>query len=231
MNTRLKLGPHAAVAAILSVGLLLVAANRISACTGITLKAKDGAVVFGRTMEWGSFDLNSRLAIVPRGYAFKSHLEGEKIGFTWKSLYGAAGIDAVEKDLIIDGMNEKGLSVNVFYHPGFAEYAKPDPAELTKTIGSLDVCQYLLTTCTSVAEVRAALSSVKVVGVVEPALGIAPPIHLIATEPSGAAVVIEFTKDGPKSFDTPLGVITNANIRLASHQPAQLRQYVASGAS
>jgi choloylglycine hydrolase len=31
------------------------------ACTGITLKAKDGAVVYGRTMEWGSFDLNSRL--------------------------------------------------------------------------------------------------------------------------------------------------------------------------
>ncbi len=41
-----------------------------SACTSIVLEANDGAVVYGRTMEWGAFDLNSRLVIVPRGYEF-----------------------------------------------------------------------------------------------------------------------------------------------------------------
>lgn len=46
--------------------------NSTHACTGITLKSKDGAVVFGRTLEWGSFDLNSRLVVVPRGYEYKS---------------------------------------------------------------------------------------------------------------------------------------------------------------
>ncbi len=30
------------------------------ACTAITLKAGDGAILLGRTMEWGSFDLNGR---------------------------------------------------------------------------------------------------------------------------------------------------------------------------
>jgi len=39
-----------------------------SACTSIALVAEDGTVVYGRTMEWGAFDLNSRVAIIPRGY-------------------------------------------------------------------------------------------------------------------------------------------------------------------
>jgi len=43
----------------------LVLSNAVQsalACTGVTLKAADGSVVFGRTLEWESFDLMSRLA-------------------------------------------------------------------------------------------------------------------------------------------------------------------------
>ena len=109
-----------------------------------------------------------------------------KHGLSWKTVHGAVGLDAVNKDLILDGMNEKGLCVNVFYHPGYAEYPKYDPAQSSKTLGSLDVCQYLLTTCTSVEEVRAALAKVRIVGVVEPAIGIAAPIHLMVTEPGAS---------------------------------------------
>ena len=53
------------------------------ACTGITLKAKDGAVVYGRTMEWGTFDLRSRVVVVPRGYSFTGHTPDGKPGITW----------------------------------------------------------------------------------------------------------------------------------------------------
>ena len=52
---------------ILLVATLVVvtwAGCDLLACTGITLKAKDGAVVYGRTLEWGSFDLKSRLVII-----------------------------------------------------------------------------------------------------------------------------------------------------------------------
>ena len=44
--------------------ILACAIHDSRACTGITLKAKDGTVVYGRTMEWGSFDLNSRLVVI-----------------------------------------------------------------------------------------------------------------------------------------------------------------------
>jgi choloylglycine hydrolase len=116
----------------------------------------------------------------------------------------------VGKDVLVDGMNEKGLCVNVFYHPGYAEYAPFDPAAAVTSINSLDLCQYLLTTCASLDDVRGALAKVQVVSLVEPAIGIAPPIHFIATEPGGKAIVVEFTAGVTKIHDAPLGVITNS---------------------
>ncbi len=50
------------------------------ACTSLALKAEDGAIVYGRTMEWGAFDLNSRVAIIPRGYEFHGHTPDGKPG-------------------------------------------------------------------------------------------------------------------------------------------------------
>ena len=189
---------------------LAIVQSQVVACTGITLKARDGAVVFGRSMEWGTFDLNSRLVVVPRGYEYKSKIGDGKIGLTWKVVYGTVGLDALEKDHILDGMNERGLSVNVFYHPGFAEYATLDLNKSARTIESMDVCQFLLTTCATVADVKKALGEVSVMAVVEPAIGIAPPIHLIVTEPTGKAIIIEFTRGETTIHDAPLGVITNA---------------------
>lgn len=199
------------VAAITAYALLLsISAQSVLACTGITLKATDGSVVFGRTLEWGSFDLMSRLAVIPRGYKYATHMPDGKAGLSWQGKYGVVGIDAVEKDIVVEGMNEKGLAVGLFYHPGFAEYLEYDAAQAAQSLGPTDVGQYLLTSFATVDEVRDALAKVRVVPVVEPALGFAPPVHFIVTEPSGKAIVIEYLKGGMKIFDAPLGVITNA---------------------
>ena len=53
------------------------------ACTGITLKAKDDAVVYGRTLEWGAFDLKSRVLIIPRGHEFTGSTPDGKPGLKW----------------------------------------------------------------------------------------------------------------------------------------------------
>src|SRR5271154_6834333 len=94
--------------------LACTAGNQILACTGITLKAADNAVVYGRTMEWGSFDLHSRVVLVPRGHKFTATTPDGKPGFTWAGKLGVAGLDAVGKDVLVDGMNEKGLTVGLF---------------------------------------------------------------------------------------------------------------------
>ncbi|MBJ7900302.1 MAG: linear amide C-N hydrolase [Cyanobacteria bacterium RI_101] len=182
------------------------------ACTGITLKARDGAVVFGRTMEWGTFDLLSQVVILPRGEQFVGHTPDRKPGLTWKGRHGFIGLDApaMGEGLILDGMNEKGLAVNGFYLPGFTEYQAYDPAKSNMSMGPGDVVPYLLSTTATVEEAKAALAKVRVTPVVAPSLGFAPPGHWIVTEPSGKAVVIEYVKGELVIYDAPLGVITNA---------------------
>lgn len=107
-------------------------------------------------------------------------------------------------------MNERGLTVGLFYHPGFAEYRAYDPVLAADSISPLDVGQYLLSQCATVDEARTAMAGVRVVPVVEPAIGIAPPLHYLVTEPSGRAIVIEFLKGEMVIFEAPLGVLTNA---------------------
>lgn len=184
--------------------------SALQACTGITLKARDGAVLYGRTVEWGAFELHSRLVVVPRGHAFIGHTPDGKPGLQWKSKYGVVGIDALKKDILIDGMNEAGLAVGVFYHAGYAEYSAYDPQQAAVSLGPTDVSKFLLTTCVSVDDVRVAIAKVRVSPIVEPALGFPAPIHLIVTEPSGKAIVIEFLKGQTVIYDNPLGVITNS---------------------
>lgn len=180
------------------------------ACTGITLKAKDGAVVYGRTLEWGAFDLNSRVVVIPRGHKFTGSTPDGKPGLTWKAKYGVVAIDGLEKEAFLDGLNEKGLAVGLFYLPGFAKYQKYDPAKAGQSIGPADVVQLLLSTCAGIDEVRMTLVKVRVVPVIEKALGFPPPAHYIVTEPSGKAIVVEYLKGKLKIFDAPLGVITNS---------------------
>ncbi len=185
--------------------------QNLFACTAIVLKSKDGAVVIGRTMEWGTFDLNSRLVIVPRGYKFTSTTPDGKPGKSWRVKYGAVGIDALKKDILMDGINEKGLTVSLLYHPGFAEYQKYDPTKASDSLAPVDMVNFLLTSAATVAEARDAIRSVRVVPVIEKAFGAGPaPGHMIVTDPSGKSIVIEYLKGNLKIVDAPLGVLTNA---------------------
>ncbi len=191
------------------IALINLLGHPLYACTGLTLRAKDGAVVFGRTQEWGTFDLRSRVVIIPRGFALQSPTPDGQQGLAWKTRYGAVGLDVVEKNYLIDGMNEKGLCVNLFYHEGFAEYPKYDAANAAKTLDILAVCPYLLTTCASTEDARKALAEVVICGSVVKEIGGVPPLHMIVTDSTGKAFVLEFTKGVTTIHQAPLGVVTN----------------------
>lgn len=141
----------------------------------------------------GTFDLRSRLVILPRRFDLQSPTPDSKQGLLWKTKYGVVGIDEVEKNYLLDGMNEQGLSVNLFYHEGFVEYPMNDPAKAAKTLDVLAVCPFLLTTCATKEEARLALADLTIVGSFVKEIGVAPPVHLIITDRSGKAIVVEFT--------------------------------------
>ncbi|NET12524.1 MULTISPECIES: choloylglycine hydrolase family protein [unclassified Okeania] len=184
------------------------------ACTGITLKAEDGAMVYGRTMQWGKFDLESRILILPREHQFVTELSRDENvhlpGIRWTGKYGIVGIDAVNRPIPLDGMNEKGLVAGVFDHPDFAEYVDYDSTMAEKSMAPTDVVQYLLSTCATVDDVREAIDQILVVNVVEPVIGKTALYHLMVSDPSGEQIVIEWSQGKPKIFDAELGIITNS---------------------
>lgn len=194
------------------VGSLLLSVLIVSsgyACTGIRLTTEDGSTVYGRTNEWGAFPLNSRVAVVPRGYSFTGSTPDGYNGRKWKAKYGFVGIDAMGKDEYIDAMNEKGLAVGLFYHNGFAHYMKYVKGKAGNTITATDMVSYLLSQFDTVDQVKTALKHVRVVAVVDKSLGIPMYAHWMVTEPSGKSIVIEYLGGKLKIYDNPLGVITN----------------------
>lgn len=107
-------------------------------------------------------------------------------------------------------MNEKGLAVGAFYLPGFTEYQEFDAASADKSLGPLDLSNYILSSFATITEVRAGLQGIRVVPVVEPALGFPPPLHYFVTDANGEAIVVEYIDGNLAIFDNPLGVITNS---------------------
>lgn len=181
------------------------------ACTSFILEADDGAAVYGRTMEWGAFDLHSRLVVTPQGHEFVGQTPDGKPGLSWQARFGAVALDVIKKDIFADGINEKGLVIGVLWLPGFAEFQPYDPAQSEISMGSADLANYVLTQFATVGEVREGLRKVRVVPVPEPAIGgIAPPIHLFVADQTGKTIAVQYLGGELNVFDNPLRVLTNA---------------------
>lgn len=187
----------------------LIAPEIVSACTGIGLTTKDGGAVIGRTLEFGA-PPNSDVIVYPAGSNFQTKTpKGEGIKFTSK--FGFCGATGFGDDtLILDGMNEKGLVVGLFYFPGYAEYAEATDENLAKGMGPETVPAWLLSNFATVEEVRKAIDQIAVLPVVLPALKEVPGIHLKVEDSSGECIVIEPRGGKMQISENPVRVLTNA---------------------
>jgi choloylglycine hydrolase len=191
------------------VALTAVGPSAAPACTGITIKPKDGSIIFARTLEFG-MDLQSNIIIVPRGKEFVGTAPGNTAGLRWKSKYGIVGTNAFDMPVTIDGLNEKGLSVGLFYFPGFAKYQELRSEDFRNALAPWELGVFLLGTCSDVREAVAAAKSVRVGEVVQKDMGIVPPAHFIVTDASGTSVVLEYIGGELKVHANPLNVMTNS---------------------
>ena len=109
--------------AALTATALLAVTGKAYACTGITLKSQDGSTVLARPIEWGGSDLNSRYAIVPRGYAQQSYVPGgTKGGMTFTAKYGFVGMSVVQEEFVAVWLNQQWLPAGFFYFPVYTQY-------------------------------------------------------------------------------------------------------------
>ena len=179
------------------------------ACTGITIKPKDGSVVFARTLEF-AMDLKSNVIVVPRGKEWVGTVPGDKPGLRWKTKHGIVGTNAFDMPVTVDGLNEKGLHAGLFYFPGFAKYPRVGPEDSDKALAPWELGFFLLGTCSDVNEAVAAAKSVLVGDVVQKDMGFVPPVHYIVTDVAGKSVVLEYVDGELKIHANPLGVMTNS---------------------
>lgn len=178
-----------------------------NACTGITLKSKDGTTVVARTIEWAGSNLNSQYVVVPRGYVQRSYTpDGGTNGMRFTARYGYVGFAVEQKEFIAEGMNEVGLSAGLFYFPGFGEYQPYDPAAKDRSIADLQLVAFLLGECSTVEEVKAKVSEVRITNV-DPR---SATVHWRFADVSGRQLVLEVVGGVSRFYENKLGVLTNS---------------------
>lgn len=178
------------------------------ACTGITLTAVDGNVVRARTMEF-NVNLESSVSMIPRAQARTGTTPDGKPGLSWKAKYASVGISPMGMPHLVDGLNEKGLSMGLFYFDQSAEYQPYVPANASQSLASWELGSYILDNFATVDEVRQGLADVVVVPVVFDKFNFVLPVHFVVTDTTGKSIVIEYVEGKLKVHHNEIGVITN----------------------
>lgn len=198
MNTKLS--------ALLLATLGLSTQMPANACTGITLKSKDGMTVAARTIEWAESVMNNLYVVVPRNQELQSLTPSGMDGIRFKSKYGFVGLAVEQKEFMVEGVNEKGLSAGLFYFPNYGKYQPFDPMEKDKSLADFQVVSYVLAKCSSINDVKRELEKVRIINI-DPR---SSTVHWRFTEPSGRQVVLEIVNEVMHFYENPLGVLTNS---------------------
>ena len=87
------------------------------------------------------------------------------------SKYGVVGLAVVQKEFIAEGINEAGLSAGLFFFPQYGGYEQYDPAQSDRTLADLQLVAWILTQFSTIDQVKAAIASVRVVGLEPSSVG------------------------------------------------------------
>lgn len=179
------------------------------ACTDFRLTAKDGTVLISRSLEF-AVDLKSSLCTSNRGRVFTSKAPDGKPGLDWKAKYGYVFLNGMGVDAVVDGMNEKGLSFEALYFPGFAQYQFVPVGQQKQALPYMSLGDWVLGNFQTVAEVRDALKRVYVFEQQLPQTGTTIfPLHFSITDATGKSIVVEYVNGKLTVYDS-MGVMTNS---------------------
>ena len=167
--------------------------RELKACTGITLRAKDGSRIVARTIEWGGSNLNSQYVVVPRGYKQQSYIPGGTTeGMIFTARYGYIGLAVEHEQFVAEGLNEAGLSAGLFYFPQYGKYETYNSKEKASSIADLQLVSWILGSCRTVDEVKESIKKV----------------HVIGIDPRASTA--HWRNEKPIFYENKLGVLTNS---------------------
>lgn len=198
------------VSSTLSLGPLASAA-----CTAVNVKAKDGSVAAGRTMEW-AFDMKWQLTAIPKGTPISLsapaslQLPTTRLSSKYAFVAIAPGI-LKGPAAYLEGQNEVGLAISGNFLPGFTEYQNVIPQD-QKYVSILNLGGFVLGMFGSVQELRNEIPKYKVWFDPSEVQGLPTPpwLHFVFTDRSGDSIIVEFIKGKTIIHDNTVGVLTNS---------------------
>jgi choloylglycine hydrolase len=192
------------------LGLIISAvATTAWSCTGLQLKAADGTFINGRTVEFGmAIDMSDMF--IPRNFEFKATLPDGSTGLVYRSKYAVIGAITFGAPAIVDGINEKGLSIGMFYFPGYAGYTAVTPQNKKMALSPIEFPNWILTQFATIDEVKKNLATIVIVPTTPKGWPTLPPFHYVVYDKSGNSIAIEPIKGKLVVYDNPLGIFTNS---------------------
>lgn len=188
----------------LLIAICLTISSCAFACSNFVIKAKDGSVVNGRSMEF-PIETNSDIWIIPAGTNYSNTDENGNPGLSWATKHGFLGINAYKiEDAFVEGFNEKGLSIGGLMYTG-SKYQTAVPG---KFVNFDKFVAWVLGNFETVDEVKKALPDIYVSdSPIKQLKGMG--LHMTITDVTGKGLVVEFIDGQAKVYDNPLGILTN----------------------
>jgi len=178
-------------------------------CTNFQIKAKDGSLIIGRSMEFGT-DLKSKFYVHRRGDTYDAtELESKGLETMkmkpWSAHYGYVGLTSFHIPATVDGMNEAGLSVGALWLPGTTYQKVTNPHE---ALPAPLLPDFVLANCATIEDVINLLPNFQFW--LPDILAKNLPLHFPITDAKGNSIVVEFQNGELKIHQNPVGVCTNA---------------------
>lgn len=192
--------------------LLLSLFNNLFACTNIMVQAKDGAIIIGRTLEFGP-SLQSEIVTSPQGRVFSNTTANGKASKSWTGKYGFVYLNFFGQDHAVDGMNDQGLSIGYLYLPNYTEYPEASDENIKNGIPYFQLGDWILSQFKTASEVQMAIQDLTIFDqkLEIPGQGkLSFPLHMVVNDATGKSIVIEFNKGQKQVYENPLGILTNA---------------------
>jgi len=207
---------------------------RFSMCTGIRLTARNGDVVYARTLEFDT-PLPATLGFVPRGQSFVGTTPTGQDGLRWQNRHayaGCMGTITLGGQMVeggADALNEHGLVCGCFNLPGYTQFPAVTDANRSRVIGSWQAPIFVCGMYATTAEARSGIERGDfIVGAVPFPFPGRPgqfPQHLRIGDASGDTIVVEWhaADQPPTIYEAEAGVV--ANLPAYSYHQANIKQY------
>lgn len=196
------------VASIITTAQLSLLSTTTTACTSFIIKSSDAGYVYGRTLEFG-IDLESAPIAIPRNFTYQATGVNGQAGKMWKTKYAAVGMNGIQLPILVDGLNEKGMSGGLLYAPNTAQFQDVSADQSANSIASYEMLTYALTNFATIAEVKDAFQKIMINKTGHAPFKGAVPLHMTLHDATGKSLVVEYNDGKLFMYDNPTGVMTN----------------------